>query len=80
MVGDDTPGQTTRELKRARRAHLAAGNAGDVEAVIVAFDDVLLHTDVGYIVVVSLLHWPVSVINGDPLRRWQAQPHLQTQP
>ncbi len=55
---------------------MAAGHRGDVQAVVVALLDVLVHTRVGHVVVVALLHGPVRIVDGDPLRRRQAQPDL----
>ncbi len=55
---------------------MAAGHRGDVQAVVVALLDVLVHSRVGHVVVVALLHGPVRVVDGDPLRRRQAQPDL----
>eukprot|EP00955_Chlamydomonas_euryale_P100249 365271-Chlamydomonas_euryale.AAC.8 len=59
---------------------LAARDARDVQPVLVALLHVLLHTGVGHIVVVALLHRPVRVVHSDPLRRRQAQPDLLLRP
>lgn len=69
-----TPGHTTAHK---RGTDLATGNTGDVEAVIIALDHVLLHPYIGDIVMVALLHRPVCIVHGDPLRRRQSQPDLQ---
>jgi hypothetical protein len=55
---------------------MTAGDRGDVQAVIIALLHMLVHACVGYVVVVALLHGPVRVVDGDPLRRWQAQTDL----
>ena len=55
---------------------VAAGDGGDVEAIVVALVHVLVHARVGHVVVVALLHGPVRVVHCDPLRRWQPQPDL----
>lgn len=53
---------------------LAAGHRGDVQAVVIALLHVLLHTVVGHVVVVALLHGPVRVVHRDPLGGGQPQP------
>lgn len=55
---------------------MAAGNRGDVEAVIIALLYMLVHARVGHVVVVALLHRPVRVVHGNPLCRRQPQPDL----
>ena len=55
---------------------MTTGNRGDEEAVGVALLDMLLNARVCHIVVVALLHWPVCVVDGDPLGGRHAQPDL----
>lgn len=55
---------------------VAAGHRRDVQAVHVALFHVLLHPGVGHIVVIPLLHWPVSIVDSDPLRCRQTQANL----
>ncbi len=55
---------------------VAAGNRGDVQAIIVALLHMLVHARIGHIVMVALLHRPVCIVDRNPLRRRQPQPDL----
>lgn len=55
---------------------LAASHRGDVQAIVVAFLDMLIDTCVCHIVVVPLLHGSVSIVDRDPLSGRQTQTYL----
>jgi len=55
---------------------MAAGHRGDVQAIIIALLNMLVYTCIGHVVVVALLHRPVRIVDGNPLRCRQAQPDL----
>ena len=69
-------GETRASIHDEGPELMAAGNRRDVEAIVIAFLHVLVHTRIGHIVVVTLLHGPVRIVHSYPLCCRQPQPDL----
>ena len=54
----------------------AASHTTDEQSIFVTALYVLFNTSVGHIVMVALLHWPMSVVHSNPLRRRESQTDL----